>query len=89
MASQQWDDLVAHLTRTTPLLPAAATRVVEEVVAYFRETTEDFVRRRHRELQVAGLANAEIFRRIDAELSARPVAAPDLSERQIRRLVYG
>jgi hypothetical protein len=89
MVSQPWDDLVAHLSRTTPLSPAAATRVVEEVVAYFRETTEDFVRRRHRELQVAGLANAEIFRLIDAELSARPVAASDLSERQIRRLVYG
>ena len=89
MAGREWDELVGHLTRTTPLVPAVATRVVEEVVAYFNESAEGFIRRRHRELQAAGQANAEIFRRIAAELCARPVAAPELSERQIRRVVYG
>jgi hypothetical protein len=89
MASQHWDELVEHLTRTTPLLPAAAGRVIEDVLAYFSEPVEDVVRRRHSELQAAGLTNAEIFRRIAADLSSRPVAAPDLTERQIRRLVYG
>jgi hypothetical protein len=47
------------------------------------------VRRRHRELQAAGRTNAEIFGRIAAELAGRPVAAPALSERQLRRIVYG
>jgi hypothetical protein len=89
MAYERWSELVKHLTLTTPLPAAAATRVVEEVVAYFNESTEGFVRRRHRELQTTGLANAEIFRLVAAELVARPVAAPELSERQIRRLVYG
>jgi hypothetical protein len=89
MESDQWAELVGHLTRTTPLPPSAATRVVEEVVAYFSESAEGFVRRRHRELQTAHLGNSEIFRRIAEELAVRPVAAPDFSERQIRRLVYG
>lgn len=89
MRHTQFDDLVLHLTRTTPLAPAAAARVVDEVVAYFDEPAEAFVRRRHRELQAAGLANAESFRRIAAELAGRPVAPPRFSERQIRRLVYG
>ncbi len=84
-----WDDLVSHLTRITALPPDTAARLVMEVVAYFDETTEAFVRRRHRELQRAGRANAESFRRIAAELEGRPVAAPRLSERQIRRLIYG
>ena len=56
METRSWDDLVGHLTRTTPLPADMATRVVEEVVAYFNESAEGFVRRRHRELQEAGHA---------------------------------
>ncbi len=82
-------DVVAHLTRTTPLGPEMSRRIVEEVVAFLDEPVEALVRRRHRELQARGLANAEIYRRIAAELAARPVAAPVLSERQIRRAIYG
>lgn len=78
-----------HLARTTALPLPTATRVVEEVVAYFNEPAETFVRRRHRELQRSGLANAEIFDVIAAELEGRPVAAPEMSERQIRRVIYG
>ncbi len=89
VVDEQWDELVGHLARTTPLSEAAVERIVEEVVAYFSEPVETFVRRRHGELQAKGLANEEIFGRITAELAARPVAAPELSERQIRRVVYG
>lgn len=66
-----------------------AQRTVAEVLDYFSETTEAFVRRRHRELQRHGLPNSESLRRIAAELPRRRVAAPVLSERQIRRLIYG
>jgi hypothetical protein len=62
---------------------------VEEVVAYFREPVEAFVRRRHRELQAAGRANPEIFAAIARDVAERPVAAPPLTERQIRRVIYG
>jgi hypothetical protein len=89
MELRRWDDLVGHLTRTTPLPAEMATRVVDEIVTYFGESAEEFVRRRHRELQEDGRPNAEIFRTIAAELAARPVAAPEFSERQIRRIVYG
>lgn len=82
-------DLVAHLVRSTPLDPATAARVVEEVAGYFAEPVEAYVRRRHREMQGEGLANAEIYARIATELADRPVKAPALTERQIRRLVYG
>ena len=66
-----------------------AARVVEEVVAYFSETTEEFVRRRHRELQRAGVANAQSLGQIAHELLARRVPGPTLSERQVRRMIYG
>ena len=85
----EWDELVGHVVRTTHLPAGVARRVVDDVVAYFSEPAEAVVRRRHRELQAAGMANALIFDRIAAELAARPVAAPSLSHRQIRRIVYG
>ena len=50
---------------------------------------DDYVRRRHAHLRTYGARNAEIFSRIAAELEERVVAAPPLTERQLRRIVYG
>ncbi|MFH8485576.1 hypothetical protein [Streptomyces longisporoflavus] len=83
------DDLVDHLTRSTPLQRGEALRVIQDVLAYFDETTEEFVRRRHRELQGQGLLNAAIFEQISADLEYRAVAPPGLSLRQLRRIIYG
>jgi hypothetical protein len=83
------DDLIDHLVRSTALQRGEAGRVVLDVLAYFDEKTDEFVRRRHRELQSGGLANTEIFERIAAELPHRSVAPPELSLRQLRRIVYG
>jgi cytidylate kinase len=83
------DDLLQHVMRTTGLPAGSAARVIADVKAYFDESVEDFVRRRHHELQARGLTNDPIFERITAELRDRPVAAPELTVRQLRRLVYG
>ncbi|WP_316525499.1 hypothetical protein [Kitasatospora brasiliensis] len=88
-SSHPHEDLLAHLTRTSPLGPREAARVVAEVLAYFSESTEEYVRRRHTELQARGLTNERIFARLAEELPQRRVAAPELSARQLRRMVYG
>ncbi len=80
---------MTHLTHTSPLNQGEAERVVAEVLSYFGATVEEFVRRRHRELKTVGLTNDEVFARIAAELPARRVAPPQLSLRQLRRVVYG
>jgi len=82
-------DLIAYLVRTTSLSPRDATRVVGDVLAYLSETPEEYIRRRHLALQAEGLANAEIFARIVAEVGQLRFRAPELSERQIRRIIYG
>ncbi len=81
-------ELVDHVARTAGLSPAEAARVIEDVTAYYRETVDDFVRRRHRDLQVRGRRNADIYATVAAELSTRLFAAPILTERQLRRLIY-
>ncbi|MEU9989560.1 hypothetical protein ACFZCP_26150 [Streptomyces sp. NPDC007971] len=83
------EELVDHLMRSTPLNRGEALRVVQDVLAYFDETTQDYVRRRHRELQTQGLQNTAIFERIEADLKYRAVAPPELTLRQLRRMVYG
>lgn len=83
------DELVEQVSRTTGLTPDDARRVVADVLAYFTETTEDYVRRRHTELQVYGMKNDEIFDRVAAELRHWPVRSPELSARQLRRIIYG
>ncbi len=82
-------DLVDQVAATTGLPAGQAERVVADVIAYFSLTVEEFVRRRHHELQLHGARNDAIFERIRAELGHRPVRAPDLSTRQLRRIVYG
>ena len=88
-ASPGFPDLLEHLERTTRLTRPEAERVVAEVLEYFAEPLELFVSRRHAELQGEELKNPDIFVRIAAELRQRRFAAPELSERQIRRMVYG
>jgi hypothetical protein len=82
-------DLVERLVQSTGLTAAEAARVIGDVVAFHAETLEDFVRRRHADLQTHGTRNPEIFARLRAELSDRVVAAPDLTARQLRRIIYG
>ena len=82
-------DLIEHLGRLSGLETDRLARLVDEVTAYFSESIEEFVVRRHRELQAEALRNEAIFERIEAELRARRFAAPSLTTRQIRRLIYG
>ncbi len=82
-------DLVRHLVHSTGLSEAEAARVVEDVVSFYAEPVEQYVRRRHTELKTYGARNPEIFARLARELADRVVAAPPLTERQLRRLVYG
>ena len=86
---QQHGDLVDYLTGTGPLSYAEATRLVADVLGYFSEAPDEFVRRRHRELKAGGLTNDQVFRQIAAELPHRRYAPPELSLRQLRRIVYG
>ena len=81
--------LVDRVVASTGLTPAEAARVIDDVVAFHAEPVEDFVNRRHAQLKTHGAKNDEIFARIARELPGRVVAAPRLSERQVRRMIYG
>ena len=82
-------DLVTYLVRTTRLTRPEAVRLIDEVLSFLDERPEEFVCRRHRELRAEGLSNPEIYFRLRTELARWRFRAPDYTERQIRRLIYG
>ena len=68
---------------------AQASRVVDEVLDSLQLEVDEYIARRHGELQAQGDNNPEIFERIAEELRALRFKAPKLSARQIRRRIYG
>ena len=82
-------DLASYLAASTGLPQPTAVRVIDDVTTYFSETIEEFVQRRHAELRRAARKNDEIWPVIAAELRQRRFPAHALSDRQLRRLVYG
>jgi hypothetical protein len=82
-------ELVRRVSASTGLSAGEAARVVADVVGWYREPLDAYVRRRHAYWQMYGKRNPEIFCLIAAELHDRLVEPPPLSERQLRRIVYG
>jgi len=83
------NDLIDHLCRHSPLTADQARQLVAEVNHFYRETVAEYVCRRHTELQHQGLSNSDIFKQVMQEIPTRRFAQSTLSERQIRRLIYG
>lgn len=82
--------LIHHLCQSSNLSPPQAQKLVNEVIGYFSQTPEDYIRRRHLEIkQELGLNNPQIFSQIEVELAQLVFAAPALTQRQIRRIIYG
>lgn len=89
MPDTDTSDLIKHLSQLTALSDMQSQQVVAEVLAYFNEDIESYIRRRHRELQQQGLSNPEIFASIQDALTGRLFPAEKISERRIRRMIYG
>jgi hypothetical protein len=84
-----FEELVERLSRTGRLDAREARHLVDEVLAFLDDSLEQYVRRRHRELQREGLSNPDIYRQVALEATQRRFRAPELTARQIRRLIYG
>jgi len=82
-------DLVRHVARSTGLDEATASRVVADVLAYFGQTVEEYVVKRHENLKSRNRKNDDIWPLITDELRTRRFKADELTERQLRRMVYG
>jgi len=82
-------DVQQRLQSVLGMSRTQATRAVDEVLDSLALEVDEYIARRHRELQAAGENNSEIFERIAEELRVLRFKAPELSARQIRRRIYG
>lgn len=78
-----------HLLRIVDVSERELDKLVAELRDHWSETQEELVMRRHRELQREGVPNRLVYGRIRDELPAWRVSPRPLTERQIRRLIYG
>jgi hypothetical protein len=83
------EDLLTHLRAVTGLDRPRAAKMLDEIRAWYSADLPTWVRRRHGELQRQGLRNREIFPRLQKEARGILVRPDPLSERQIRRIIYG
>jgi len=74
---------------TSPTSEADLDRLLQDILNFTSHTVEQWIQERHQVLQKQNLTNAAIFQTIEQELPFRRFAAPALSERQIRRIIYG
>jgi hypothetical protein len=82
-------DAQARLQSLLGLSRGQAERAVDEVLDTLALEVDEFIARRHAELQAQGESNTDIFERIACELRGLRFKAPELSARQIRRRIYG
>ncbi|MBX2869502.1 MAG: hypothetical protein KTR18_12545 [Acidiferrobacterales bacterium] len=83
------DELIHHLCSHYGLTASIASNLITEVLAYHSQTHEEFIHQRHRELQETGVTNKNAFQLIQQDIRERRFPAPELTERQIRRILYG
>lgn len=81
--------IAARVSRVLGLDSRLAHAVTREVIDALGCSVDTYIERRHAELKQAGLTNDRIFATIRHELGVLRFSAPPLTERQIRRRVYG
>lgn len=83
------EHLINHLRRHSTLSETEALKIIEEIIAFYNETPQSFIRRRHYELQKSGMANAAIYTQIGHEIQGHRFISEPMTTRQIRRAIYG
>ncbi|MBB6481898.1 hypothetical protein [Spirochaeta isovalerica] len=78
-----------YLLSSYPIDESLLSHLLDDLGEYFLKAPQEFIVQRHRQLQKRGLRNEEIYRKIQRELQSRPFAGPQMSLRQIRRVIYG
>ena len=78
-----------HLLSIVDIAEPELEKVLSDLLDHWSETLVEFVVRRHKELQRSGIPNRLAYAQIRDEVSSRRFLAEPLSERQVRRILYG
>lgn len=78
-----------YLLSSYPIDEILLDKLTQDLGDYFSLSVSEFVSSRHGELHSQGLKNSEIYEQIQKEILNRRFAGPELTIRQIRRIIYG
>ncbi len=78
-----------HLLSIVDITEPELDKVIADLLDHWSETLVQFVVRRHKELQRSNIPNRLAYSQIRDEVSSRRFLADPLSERQVRRILYG
>lgn len=75
---------------STIILPDSIdfNKLYEEILSFFSEDMNDFIIRRYTELKKEGFKIKEIYSLISKEVTENLFRGKQLSERQIKRIIY-
>jgi hypothetical protein len=78
-----------YLLSAYPVDESLLNHLIDDLGDYFSDDVKDFITQRHEQLHGEGLRNDHIYQKIQKELKERRFIGPDMSLRQIRRVIYG
>jgi hypothetical protein len=82
-------DAALRLQALCGLSREMAERAVSEVTDAFAYDVDGYIAARHAALRAQGFDNRDIYAVLEKELGGLRFRAPPLSERQLRRRIYG
>lgn len=83
------NDFINHILETYSIDLPQLERLMDEFQSFYDADFKEFIQQRHCELKNQGMLNEEIYPKLLDELKERRFKAPELSLRQIRRIIYG
>ena len=78
-----------YLLSAYPIDESLLNHLVEDLGEYFSKDVKEFISQKHQQLHLEGLKNEQIYKMIQKELKERRFTGPDMTVRQIRRVIYG
>lgn len=81
--------LRTHLMRNYGFSDELIQQLWQDLLAFFVDNHEEYIRCRHLELQDQGMKNEQIYHVLRKEVLKMLFPGPKLTDRQIRRIIYG
>lgn len=83
------EEFEQHLLSSYSLGKKELYSLLDDLSGAFDSSVESYIQKRHLALQKEGKKNAFIYDAIQKELKTHRFIGPDLTVRQIRRVIYG
>ena len=83
------EELENYILSSYSLNKSDLYRLLDDLSGIFNDSVEEYIHKRHVFMQKEGKKNNEIYQILQKEIRSHRFLGPELSIRQIRRIIYG